>query len=167
MKSSIKSLLHIAALLMALVGGAWLLMADSDECSGDDNEELCDKCGGRYTINETLCRQCSDHVCFGVCLKSEDTAACATSYKLCEEETPEEDCVLAAMCEGAENEELCLGCGSLLNDETLTLCKTCADDTCRDICKDAASGSDCATSYNECLEETSDPEACRSVDTGS
>lgn len=75
---------RLVLVLAALSAGASLLVADSTECAGADDEELCNKCGYDYDSNVELCKSCSGEPCFDFCKSNEDPNQCAADYVACE-----------------------------------------------------------------------------------
>jgi hypothetical protein len=142
-----------------MVAGGWLLMADSTECAGDKNEELCDKCGLDYGDNEALCHTCDDRYCFAACKTNEDPTACAQRYNNCFKDGGDITSCQELACEGAQHitQEECDRCGFLESSSPiLDVCKACVDETCFEICQ-SSNSEDCAQFYGECLEEDTHP----------
>jgi hypothetical protein len=145
---------RVVALVGALVGGAWLLMADSAECSGADNEQLCEKCGSGYEGKEALCQACDDRQCFLACDDNQDPTGCAQRYNACvDKQDGAGSCVRGAVCEGSPDAARCQKCGLDLYPEILPLCDACADAACFDHCLGDAEQSTCAARYKKCQDE--------------
>jgi hypothetical protein len=158
------------ALVGALVGGAWLLMADSAECSGADNEPLCEKCGRGYEGKEALCEACDDRQCFLACEDNSDPTGCARRYNACaDKQDGAGSCVRGAVCEGSPDAARCQKCGLDLYEELLPTCDACPDAACFDLCVQDPQRESCPARYQQCVaDDAQDVLACvRGAATGS
>lgn len=149
-------------LLVALVGGAWLLMADSTECAGEKNEALCEKCGLEYREDPALCEACDDEFCFRACMGNQDIEACAQRYHDCLVSGEDRNCIRETTCEGATDidTESCEKCGHIGGDDVAqALCQSCSTGECFDLCTlysslyEGREQSVCVQQYDDCVAE--------------